>query len=58
MGNDIKPKQPKITITMEITVESTGRLMNLSSVIVNLLKSINLKPFDWDEPLHVKVFVD
>ncbi|EJX05641.1 hypothetical protein EVA_06250 [gut metagenome] len=33
IGNDIKPKNPKMTIKIDITVESTGRLINLSNFI-------------------------
>ena len=33
IGIDISPSAPKMTITMEITVESTGRFMNLSNLI-------------------------
>ena len=31
IGSDMSPMNPRITITMEITVESTGRLINLSN---------------------------
>ena len=30
-GKEIKPRKPKMTIKMEITVESTGRFINLSN---------------------------
>ena len=33
-GMDTRPRIPKMTIMMEITVESTGRLINLSNFIV------------------------
>ena len=33
IGSDIRPKIPRITIRMEMTVDSTGRLINLSNFI-------------------------
>ena len=33
-GKEIKPRKPKMTIKMEITVESTGRFINLSNFIM------------------------
>ena len=34
IGNHIIPTTPKITMKMEITVESTGRLIKLSNFII------------------------
>ena len=36
IGSESNPNTPNITITMEITVDSTGRLINLSNFIVLL----------------------
>ena len=33
IGSDTKPMTPRITTRIEITVESTGRLINLSNFI-------------------------
>jgi len=35
IGKDSKPNIPSMTIKMEITVESTGRFINLSNFTVN-----------------------
>ena len=34
IGSDISPMTPRITIKIEITVDSTGRLINVSNLIV------------------------
>ncbi|ASU34220.1 hypothetical protein MuYL_2331 [Mucilaginibacter xinganensis] len=37
MGNEVKPNIPSITIMTDITVESTGRSMNLRNItLVNV----------------------